>query len=53
MAESDELKLGKVSNFWVVASQSDTSENPLKELAKAWLANRELPASSTFDEYIH
>lgn len=52
VSESDEFKLGKVSNLWVVASQSDTSDKPLKELAKVRLANRELPASTTFDEYI-
>ena len=52
VSESPEFQLGPVTNLWAVATQSDESGKPLKELAKIRIANRELPGSETFDEYI-
>ena len=52
VSESPEFQLGSVTNLWAVATQSDESGKPLKELAKIRIANRELPGSETFDEYI-
>ena len=51
-SESPEFQLGSVTKLWAVATQSDESGKPLKELAKIRIANRELPGSETFDEYI-
>ena len=52
VSESLEFQLGSVTNRWAIASQSDESGKSLKDLAKIRIANRELPDSETFDEFM-
>ena len=52
VSESLEVQLGSVINLWAIASQSDESGKSLKDLAKIRIANRELPDSETFDEFM-
>ena len=53
MSESPVFNLGKVKNLWIVnSSEGLKSGKSLKERAKERLANRELPLSTTFDEYM-
>ena len=50
---SESTGLGKVTNIWAVNSTSGLeSGTTLKERAKARLAQRELPTSCSFDEYL-
>ena len=53
MSESPEFNLGKVTNLWIVNSTEGLkSGKSLKERAKERLTHRELPLSTTFDEYM-
>ena len=53
VSESPEFNLGKVTNIWAVnSSEGLKSGLSLKERAKERLALRELPLSTTFDDYI-
>ena len=52
VSESLEFQLGSVTNLWAIASQSDESTKYLKDLAIIRIANRELPYSETFDEFM-
>ena len=53
VSESSEFNLGKVSNLWAVnSSEGLKSGLSLKERAKERLAHRELPLSSSFDDYL-
>ena len=45
--------LGKVTNLWAGNSQAGLKSGvPLKERARERLAQRELPSSKDFDEYL-
>ena len=53
VSESSEFNLGKVLNLWAVnSSEGLKSGLSLKERAKERLAHRELPLSTTFDDYL-
>ena len=53
VSESEEFNLGKVANLWAVNSEAGLKSGvPLKERAKERLAQRELPSSKDFDEFL-
>ena len=53
VSESKEFNLGEVTNLWAVNSEAGLKSGaPLKDRAKERLAERELPSSKDFDEYL-
>ena len=53
VSESSEFLLGKVTNLWAVnSSEGLKSGKSLKERAKERLANRNVPQSGNFDDYL-
>lgn len=53
ISESSEFLLGKVSNLWAVCSTAGSKTGlSLKERAKERIANREVPVSGSFDDYM-